>query len=736
MSSEAMSHPLLVDVSGSASPSGQSRIPPRRSRGGSIPGNSFTDILQTIEDLVGGGAMQLVQQLMTQTGLGGADIRLEVPHPSGLLTNPERGQLHRQGRPGITASVRLRDARSGDGRQENPEFGPLPTLQRWNDEAKIVHGKHLQERVQKLSNHLILAMLPDARETAKQAKEKEDRERQEREAADKEKAQKESEDQQAMQSEGASAAVATEPIAIPTQNQPSVLPILAPQESPEQSQAESTINEDSEMLDVSAQLEDTVTRAETDTQPQSSGEGAVEVETEHTAEESGAPLGEGPSTTAERVTVTIHGNPVDITDTGIDPTFLEALPDDMREEVLNQHFREQRSSRVEQQEESQISPEFLDALPPELRAEILQQERLEQARRERQQRVGGQPDEVPAGPADIDTADFIASLDPQLRHVVLLDSDEAILQALPPHMIAEAGIYREGSHHIHHVRREPEHPRAAQAPSSRKPPQSRDAIQLLDRAGIASLMKLLFFTQLPKKHTLHKVLLNLCENSKTRTELFNLIISILQDGTGDIALVDKSFSQLSFRNTKGQFSAKVTGKQKESNTSPVVPSEVPPDLVAQRCLDALSFIVESNELASLFFLTEHELPAGLKRTSSKKGKGKEKQAAQSHYPIVLLLGLLDRQTLVKTPSTLDTIACLLDAVTRPLTGLKVEGKQKEEPTQVGPSTMTVTEQQEQPAESITLTNPEPDGANGKLIPNLDHPASSHYYDRQYWSHCE
>ena len=39
----------------------------------------------------------------------------------------------------------------------------------------------------------------------------------------------------------------------------------------------------------------------------------------------------------ERVTVMIHGSAVDITDTGIDPTFLEALPDDMREEVLNQH---------------------------------------------------------------------------------------------------------------------------------------------------------------------------------------------------------------------------------------------------------------------------------------------------------------------------------------------------------------------------------------------------------------
>ena len=47
---------------------------------------------------------------------------------------------------------------------------------------------------------------------------------------------------------------------------------------------------------------------------------------------------------AARVTVLVHGSPVDITDTGIDPTFLEALPDDMRQEVIQQHMRERRTS--------------------------------------------------------------------------------------------------------------------------------------------------------------------------------------------------------------------------------------------------------------------------------------------------------------------------------------------------------------------------------------------------------
>ncbi|THH06601.1 hypothetical protein EW145_g3974 [Phellinidium pouzarii] len=676
MSAEAMTHPLLIDASSSTSPSGQLRAQSRRARGsGSIMANggAYVDILQTIEELVGGGAMQLVQELMTRTGIGGAigaDIHVEVPQPPPVLFgNPDRSQLQRQGRPGISTSVRLRDPRTSEGRSENPEFGPLPTIQRWTEEAKITHGKHLQDRTQRLCNHIVLALLPDAREEAKRAKEKEEKEKAEKEAAEKEKAEKIAKEEAEKAAAGkidAEKAAAEKKVvegeaAVPVQTLPDMtsVPEISAEESvpsgqqPDiQTTLQLSVNEDAEMADATSVLNEAET-APQDIVPSSSRPEVMS-------------SGQEPTAASERITVTIHGNVVDITDTGIDPTFLEALPDDMREEVLNQHFREQRSSRVEPSAESQISPEFLDALPPEIRAEILREERLERTRRERQQAVGGQAEDASqTGPADIDTADFIASLDPQLRQVVLLDSDEGILQTLPPHMVAEAGIY----------------PRPPAAPVPRKAPQARDAIQLLDRSGLTALVRLLFFPHLSKKTILHKVLLNLCENSKSRTELFNVLLSILHDGTGDLATVDKSFSQLSFRNTKGttQLSTKNVGKQKEltlSSSSPIVPSETPPDLVAQRCLDALSFIVGTNELSSLFFLTEHELPVGLKRNVSKKGKGKEKQAAQSHYPIVLLLGLLDRQTLLKTPSIMDSVAGLLDAVTRPLTSLKEDVKKE------------------------------------------------------------
>ena len=64
-----------------------------------------------------------------------------------------------------------------------------------------------------------------------------------------------------------------------------------------------------------------------------------------------------------------------------------------------------------------------------------------------------------------------------------------------------------------------------------------------------------------------------------------------------------------------------------------------------------------------------------------KGKGKEKQAPQTHYPVVLLLSLLDRPSVLKTPSIVESVVTLLATVTRPLQSLKDQGKEKSESTE-------------------------------------------------------
>jgi len=555
--------------------------------------------------------------------------------------------MAQRGGRGHLSAVRVERARGNDPRREERDFNPLGTIQRWSEEGKILYGKHASDRLSKLADHVILKMLPAALQAAKEA-----REAREKEAAKLAEAEAEAEAKaQATKTEGEEA-TATVDTVTETPAPPTEPPVPAHTDA------------DEEMADEPA--------AEPTVEPQHSANETTDVASDIPDEEpststSTAPP-DVPTSAPARVTVMIHGSPVDITDTGIDPTFLEALPDDMREEVINQHVRDQRAARVERPADSQISTEFLEALPADIRAEILQQERLEQARR-RTEEVVNPTVAVPVAPAELDNADFLASLDPQLREVVLLDQDEGFLRTLPPHILAEAQGYREGAHRQHR-RTMPTVAVRGGPPASRPPPPPRDAIQLLEKNNVATLVRLLFFPQVLKKNTLFKVLLNLCENTKTRTELFNLLLSVLQEGSGDVAAMDKSFAHMSVRNSRSP-SAKALGKQRAMSDTfnPLnLPGDVVPELRARRCLEALTFIVDSNESSSLFFLTEHELPAAL-RKSSKKGKGKERQ---THYPIVSLLSLLDRESLLKASSITESIVGLLASVTRPLTSLKEE----------------------------------------------------------------
>lgn len=99
---------------------------------------------------------------------------------------------------------------------------------------------------------------------------------------------------------------------------------------------------------------------------------------------------------------------------GIDPSFLAALPEEMRDEVIAEHLRIQRMqerTRIQQQVAVQneqqavveVNPEFLAALPPNIQEEVLAQQRIEQ------QRLAA----AAANPNDpVDAAAFFQNLQP------------------------------------------------------------------------------------------------------------------------------------------------------------------------------------------------------------------------------------------------------------------------------------------------------------------------------------
>lgn len=95
----------------------------------------------------------------------------------------------------------------------------------------------------------------------------------------------------------------------------------------------------------------------------------------------------------------------------IDPTFLEALPEDLRAEVLaSQQNRSAPAASYNPPAAEEIDPEFLAALPADIQAEVLAQQR---AQRIAHSQLVGQS-------VDMDNASIIATFPPDLREEVML----------------------------------------------------------------------------------------------------------------------------------------------------------------------------------------------------------------------------------------------------------------------------------------------------------------------------
>lgn len=94
----------------------------------------------------------------------------------------------------------------------------------------------------------------------------------------------------------------------------------------------------------------------------------------------------------------------------IDPAFLNALPEELRAEVLSvQPSEAAQPQNPEPQNNGDIDPEFLAALPPDIREEVLAQQRAQ--RLHQSQELEGQP-------VEMDTVSIIATFPSDIREEV------------------------------------------------------------------------------------------------------------------------------------------------------------------------------------------------------------------------------------------------------------------------------------------------------------------------------
>nr|DAD40895.1 TPA_asm: hypothetical protein HUJ06_015218 [Nelumbo nucifera] len=363
----------------------------------------------------------------------------------------------------------------------------------------------------------------------------------------------------------------------------------------------------------------------------------------------------------------------------IDPAFLDALPEDLRAEVLSaQQGQAAQPSNSEPQSVGDIDPEFLAALPPDIRAEVLAQQQAQ--RLHQSQELEGQP-------VEMDAVSIIATFPSDLREEVLLTSSDAILANLTPALVAEANMLRERFAHRYHSRnlfgmysrnRRGESSRrgegigstldrAGMSIASRRSLGGKlleaDGAPLVDKEALKAMIRLLRVVQPLYKGQLQRLLLNLCAHAETRTNLVQLLMDMLMLDTR------KPISHL---NGAPEPSYRLYACQNYVMYSrPQFLDGVPP-LVSRRILETLTYLARHHpSVAKLLLQLEITHPSTQKFESSDQGRGKavmiieevgKKAQQKGDYSIVLLLSLLNQPLYLRSIAHLEQLLNLLEVV--------------------------------------------------------------------------
>ncbi|KAK5101811.1 E3 ubiquitin-protein ligase tom1 [Lithohypha guttulata] len=520
--------------------------------------------------------------------------------------------------------------------QRSAQFIPMSTITRWQQEIQLVFGKNAVTTIQPIQTHIFAVLVPLAQQEEKERRRKAEEERQaeaEREVqrkAEEERIRKEDEVRLAREK--------------------------AEAEEKERAEAEAraTENVDNEQGD--------------------------DVMEDVQAEEPSNQAAQVPDQPTRRYT-TIRGRQLDITGLDIDVEYLEALPEDLREEVITAQYQVRREQAHEQgNDDSAIDQEFLDALPEDIREEIRAQEVATQRRRERE-RLRREAQAVVGGiqPGDMEPDDFLATLEPALRRAILAEQPPEILNALNPQHAAEGRAHARSMFYQRMPMNHELETARARREQDQRDSKRQQIVQLVDKAGVATLLRLMFIQQQGslKSNLLH-ILSQVCGNRQTRYEVISLLLVILKEGSTDVTAIEKSLASLSLR-------ARASGSQKtpqplkrtlSSQPYSSLSEDVTPIMVVQQCLHVLSYICRQNPHVKSLFLREVDVTSTSK--GKNKTKGKLKEVKNTTHPVNDLISLLDRQLIMDNSSCLHYLAALLAVITSPLASLMKQEKERQQ----------------------------------------------------------
>lgn len=375
---------------------------------------------------------------------------------------------------------------------------------------------------------------------------------------------------------------------------------------------------------------------------------------------------DGPSTEQQVNSDAVSGS--------IDPAFLDALPEELRAEVLSaQQGQVAQPASAEPQNTGDIDPEFLAALPPDIRAEVLAQQQAQ--RLHQSQELEGQP-------VEMDTVSIIATFPSDLREEVLLTSSDAVLANLTPALVAEANMLRERFANRYHNRTLfGMYPRSRRGESSRRTEGSGSSIEriggglgsrrslgaklveadgapLVDTEALQSMIRLLRVVQPLYKGQLQRLLLNLCAHSDTRTALVKILMGMLMLDTRR-PIDGLNAAEPSFRLYACQNNVMYSRPQSLDG--------VPP-LVSRRVLETMTYLARNHPFVAKILL-QLKLSRQVQPECSDQSRGKavmvmeeESQNQDECLPIELLLRLLNQPLYLRSIAHLEQLLSLLEVI--------------------------------------------------------------------------
>ncbi|GFS44094.1 similar to LOW protein: E3 ubiquitin ligase-like protein [Actinidia rufa] len=359
----------------------------------------------------------------------------------------------------------------------------------------------------------------------------------------------------------------------------------------------------------------------------------------------------------------------------IDPAFLDALPEELRAEVLSaQQGQAGQPANADPQNAGDIDPEFLAALPPDIREEVLAQQQAQ--RLHQSQELEGQP-------VEMDTVSIIATFPSELREEVLLTSSHDILANLTPALVAEANMLRERFANRYNRTLFGMYPRNRRGESSRRgqgigssldraggiiarrsigsKPVEAEGAPLVDTEALGAMVRLLRVVQPLYKGQLQRLLLNLCAHSGTRTALVKILM--------DLLMLD-IWKPLNHLNATEPSYRLYACQSHVMYSRPQSFDGVPP-LVSRRVLETLTYLARNHPYVAKILL-QLKLPQPLLQESENldKARGKAvmedtiegKNQQEGYFSIALLLSLLNQPLYLRSIAHLEQLLNLLEVI--------------------------------------------------------------------------